>query len=71
MNLKHKEPCSTICTCKIKDERYEIKRSEYSSCGSRLTGYTSCAFFDTDCNLEGVFDYCTKHDVYFIKIESN
>ncbi len=67
---KNKEPGSTICTCKIKGERYEIKRNEYNCCGSNLTGFDSCAFFNTDCNLAGVFDWCSKHDIYFIKIES-
>lgn len=66
---KKHNPGDTICTCRVGEDRYEIKRAGQNACGSILTGYTSCAFFDTDCNKHGLFDYCCKHDIYFFKIQ--
>ena len=41
--------------------------------GEQLTEFYCDTFrqFDIDCGKEGLFDFCSKHDIYFIKIESN
>ncbi len=66
--MNHKDG-DLICTGRIKDERYEIKRATNGFCGSIKDDYCSCSFFESNaCIEEGGYPLCTNN-VYFIKIE--
>ena len=65
---KKHNPGDTICTCRVGEDRYEVKR-EGKMCGAYRE---ECAFLwnDEDCPSK-LMQLCYNHNVYFIKIESN
>lgn len=59
----------TICTARIKGQRYEIKRALEGYCGTS-DDCCACHFFDKgDCVDSGGWPLCNDHKVYFVKIE--
>lgn len=67
--MKHFKEGDTICTGRIKGDRYEIKRATDFCCGSDIEGLSFCYFFDKgSCEGNGGFPLCSKHNIYFVKI---
>lgn len=66
---KEYNPGDTICTCRIGEDRYEIKRAILFTCGADRKDYNECAFCSSDCELLGVSPFCNIHNIYFIKIQ--
>lgn len=62
---KKHNPGDTICTCRVGEDRYEIKTAERLICG---TLSEDCHFYSKE-TCPSFTRICLEHNIYFIKIQ--